>query len=230
MNRITAIKPADKLKRRQKVYLDGRFAFSLAARVAKDACLEVGQELDSERVAALVSEDQRCCSLQHARRYFGYRPQSETELREKMGRKGTPQAEIESACARLKAEGLLDDGSFAQFWKGNRQSFAPRGRQLVCQELRSKGVSEDIIEQVAGEINDNEGAYRAVLDKARRLQFDDYQGTLARLRNYLRRRGFDDEVIQDTLTRILKETGGTNELPSDCHGEEVSHKEVKISD
>ena len=163
-------------------------------------------------------------------RYFGYRPQSEAELKAKLGRKGIPPAEIENTLAGLKAEGLLDDAGFARFWKENRESFAPRSRRLVRQELKRKGVSEAIIEQITGEMNDDENAYRAALDKARRLGSGDLSLFEARLGSCLKRRGFDDEVIQNTLARIRKDAGGTNELFSTYHGEQVSHKEVKISD
>lgn len=207
MSRITAIKPVDKLKRWQKVYLDGRFAFSMAAGVVKEAGLGVGQEVDSERVAALAGHDRQCRLMQHARRYLSYRPQSEAELKKKLARRGAPQSEVETTCARLKVEGLLDDGDFARFWKENRQSFAPRSQRLVCQELRRKGVPEDVIESVVGDINDSESAYCAALAQARRLALGDYQLFCQRLGGYLKRRGFDDEVIQKTLSRIWQEMG-----------------------
>ena len=148
-------------------------------------------------------------------RYFGYRPQSEAELKKKLGRKGIPPAEIENTLAGLKAEGLLDDAGFARFWKENREFFAPRSRRLVRQELKRKGVSEDIIEQITGEMNDDENAYRAALDKARRLASGgDDRLFVERLGGYLKRRGFDDEVIQNAMARIRKDTGGTNGLSS----------------
>lgn len=236
MSRITAIKPADKFKRREKVYLDGCFAFSLTAKAVKESHLKVGQELSDEQVAALVGEDKQNRLLDGARRYFCYRPQSEAELKVKLEHKGVPQSEIEAACARLKSEGLLDDGSFARFWKENRQAFAPRSRRLVRQELKKKGVPEEIIERVAGEIDDGDSAYRAALDKARRLVPCGYQVFSRRLGSYLARRGFSYEVIKPALARVWEEMGGTSGtsvncgLPSAYPVEQVSHKEVKIGD
>lgn len=214
VSKITAITPADKLKRRQKVFLDGRFAFSLAAEVVARAALKVGQVLDSERVTALAGQERLNRSVGRARRYFGYRPQSEAELKEKLGRRGVPASEIETITAQLKAEGLLDDGDFARFWKENRESFGPRSRRLVCLELKRKGVPQDIIERVAGEISDTESAYRAAQGRVRCLSLTDYQIFYRRLGSYLKRRGFDDEVINHTLSRIWQEMGGD---PVNCN-------------
>ncbi|MFH0942183.1 MAG: RecX family transcriptional regulator, partial [Chloroflexota bacterium] len=71
-----------------------------------------------------------------------------------------------------------------------------------------KGVPEDIIERVAGEINDTESAYRAALGRVRCLSLTDYQLFCGRLGSYLKRRGFDDEVISHTLARVWQEMGG----------------------
>ena len=49
--RITAIEPQQKNPQRVNIYLDGEFAFGLAAVVA--AWLRVGQELGEEKIASL---------------------------------------------------------------------------------------------------------------------------------------------------------------------------------
>ncbi len=51
VQRITAIEPQQKNPQRVNIYLDGEFAFGLAAVVA--AWLKVGQELGEEKIASL---------------------------------------------------------------------------------------------------------------------------------------------------------------------------------
>ena len=207
MTRITALKPADRFKRRLKVFLDGKFAFNLEAEVAARADLKVEQELDGAQIEALTRQDQHHRSLNQALRYLSYRPRSEAELREKLRQKGVALPDIENVLVRLKERGLLDDAGFAQFWKENRQSFSPRSKRLVQLELKRKGIPDDVIERVAGEINDEDGAYRAALSKARRLELSDYQLFRRRLGSYLKRRGFDYETINRTVARIWQEWG-----------------------
>ena len=109
--------------------------------------------------------------------------------------------------ARLKERGLVDDLAFAQFWKDNRESFRPRSQWLTRLELRQKGVSEEIIEQVAAQVDDETSAYRAALSKARRLPTADYDGFRRRLGQYLKRRGFGYGLIKPTVERVWQECG-----------------------
>lgn len=173
--------------------------------MAAGAGLKVGQELDGAQVEALTRQDRHHRSLSQALSYLSYRPRSETELREKLKQKGVTLPDIETVLARLKERGLLDDAGFAQFWKENRQSFSPRSKRLVRLELKRKGIPDDVIEGVAGEMNDEDEAYRAALSHAHRLALADYPLFRRRLGSYLKRRGFDYEMINRTVARIWQE-------------------------
>ncbi len=187
------------------VYLDSKFAFSLEAEVVLAERLKVGQELTSEQIRALARADsfQRC--LNAALHYLSYRPRSEFELRERLGRRNFDGDSVEEVLARLKERGLVDDTEFAQFWRDNRQAFSPRSSSLTRLELRRKGVAEEIIGQVVSTVSDGESAYRAALGKARRLPVSDYQSFRRRLGEYLRRRGFSYGVINNTVEQLWRE-------------------------
>src|SRR3990172_8917023 len=118
MPTITAIRP-QKRGKRVNLFLDGRFAFALAKGTAQG--LEVGNELSPEQVQALTRKD----TLERARdfslRLLSYRPRSEKEVRERLGRHGFPPETVEETIARLKDQGLLDEGAFARFWKEGRR-------------------------------------------------------------------------------------------------------------
>jgi len=189
------------------VFLDGEFAFNLEAEVAVRADLRVGQELDGTQIETLTRQNREHRSMSQALSYLSYRPRSETELREKLRQKGIPSPDIETVISKLKERGLLNDGDFARFWKENRQSFSPRSKRLLQLEMKSKGIPKDIIERVASELNDEEGAYRAALSRAPRLEGTDYQLFHQRLGSYLRRRGFNYEIIKRTVARIWQEWG-----------------------
>ncbi|HJW88103.1 MAG TPA: RecX family transcriptional regulator [Dehalococcoidia bacterium] len=131
MPTITAIRP-QKRGKRVNLFLDGRFAFALAKETAQG--LEVGKELSPEQVQALTRND----ALERARdfslRLLSYRPRSEKEVRERLGRHGFPPDTVEETIARLKGQGLLDEGAFARFWKEGRETASPRSRRLIEQE------------------------------------------------------------------------------------------------
>lgn len=190
------------------VFLEGKFAFSLEAEVALKENLQVGQELSEERISSLLGADlfQRC--LNAALGYLGHRPRSEAELRERLGRRGFNGDNVEKVIAKLKGQGLVDDVAFARFWRDNRQTFRPRSRLLTALELRQKGVAREVIDEVMADVDDEDSAYRSARKRAQRLAGADYQDFRHRLGDYLRRRGFDYQVITHTVERLWQETRG----------------------
>jgi len=204
MKKVTAIR-AGKRGKRVNIFLDGSFAFSLEAEVAMKKNLKLEQELSEAEIEALTGADlfQRC--LNAAFRYLGYRPRSEAELRERLKRRGFEAGNVEAALTRLREQGLVDDLAFAQFWKDNRETFRPRSQWLTRLELRRKGVTDNIIDQVVADVDDEDSAYRAAQSRAHRLPDSDYEGFRHRLGGYLKRRGFGYSVINNTVERLWQE-------------------------
>jgi len=205
MRKVTALHEERGGGKRVKVFLDGRFAFSLEAEVAARENLQVGQELSTAQVEALTRAQQFQRCLNAAYRYLGYRPRSESEVRGRLRRRGFDDDCIGAVMAKLKEQGLVDDVAFAQFWKENRESFSPRSQRLTKLELRQKGVTADIIEQVVSDLDEEDSAYRAALNRTRHWPVSDYPNFRRRLAEYLRRRGFDYEVIVHTVERVWQE-------------------------
>ncbi len=210
MKKITALRVSRGRAKRVNVFLDGKFAFSLQAEVVAKEGLQVEQVLSADKIEALARADQFHRYLKAAVHYLSYRPRSESELRERLHRRGFDGDTQEAAIARLREQGLVDDMAFAQFWKDNRESFSPRSRWLTKLELKRKGVASDIIDQVVNVIDDNDSAYRAALSKARSLPQSDYQGFRRRLGGYLQRRGFSYGVINHTVQRLWQEQGSSS--------------------
>jgi len=187
------------------VFLDGKFAFSLEAEVAVREGLRVGQELSAGEIEALAGIDRFHRCLNAAANYLSYRPRSESELRERLHRRGFDGDTVGAVLAGLKEQGLVNDVAFAQYWRDNRESFSPRSQWLTKLELRQKGVADEIIDQVIGAIDDEDGAYRAALNKVRGLRQCDYRSFRRRLGEYLKRRGFGFGVINRVVERMWQE-------------------------
>ncbi len=205
MGKITKIAAGKRPAKRLNVFLDGKFYFSLLAEVAAREGLRVGQELSASEIEELAKSDRYHRCLNAASRYLSYRPRSEAEIRQRLQQRGFDNDSNEKVLARLKEQGLIDDLAFALFWKDNRESFKPRSRWLTGMELRRKGLADSIIEQVVGEVDDSDSAYRAALSRASRLSPSDYEDFRRRIGEYLRRRGFNYEIIKDTVERIWRE-------------------------
>ena len=153
---------------------------------------------------ALLDSSYQSC-LDAACRYLSYRPRSEFELKMRLQRKGFNDSSIQDVLLKLKEQGLLDDLAFAQFWKENRESFSPRSRMMLQKELRQKGVSPYIIEEVAGGIDEEASAYKAAQRKVKRLASADYDNFCRKLGAFLKRRGFNYEVTRYTVNQLWHE-------------------------
>ena len=175
MSVITRLATARSRDKKINIYLDGKYTLSLPSDVVTQEGLKTDQELSASRVKSLAAaEKQRRC-LNAAVLYLSHRPRSEYEVRQRLQRRGFEGDCIEKIITTLKERGHINDASFACFWKENRDDFSPRSRRMTRMELRCKGIDNELIEGIIGEIDNNENAYRAALIKARRLSPSDYR-------------------------------------------------------
>jgi regulatory protein len=206
--KITAIKAGkNPALRRSNVFLNGRYAFSLDDSLITSECLQIGRVLSEEEVNRLLNADRARRCYDAALRLISLRPRSEKEIRDRLIHRFDP-AEVESTITRLKENNLINDAEFARFWIENRETFKPRSRRLLKQELRSKGVDSALIAEITGGLDESEAAYQAGLAKARSLPHSDYLIFRQKLGGYLQRRGFGYNLINSVVRRIWQETAG----------------------
>lgn len=199
---ITALRFQKRNKDRVNVYLDGRFAFGLAAIEA--ACLEVGQALSDTDIARLQKQDEVECAYERALNFLSYRPRSEAEVRRNLSKKNVEKEFIDPVVERLTQAGLLDDQEFARYWVENRLQFKPRGARAIRQELWEKGVSDAIISQVLAGF-DEEAAAREVAEKgAHRLAHLEPRDFRRKLQSHMARRGFSFAVIEPLIEEMIE--------------------------
>ena len=201
---VTVLTVQRKNPNRINVYLDGEFAFGLSRIVA--AWLRIGLLLTEEKIARLKEQDSLEVATQRAVELLSYRPRSEAEIRKRLSEKGFNPSDIEEVMGRLRANGLVNDESFAHTWADNRATFRPRSRRLVAAELRQKGVAEETIEQTIDELpDDGDLAYQSAQRYARRLEGLEWEDFRKKLGGHLGRKGFSYEVVAEVTRRIWKE-------------------------
>ncbi len=200
---ITALKVQKRNPQRVNVYLDGRYAFSLAAIEA--ARLRCGQVLFDEDIEGLKERDSFEKAHDRALRFLSYRPRSEAEVRRYLQGKAVSPAIAEEVIERLTRARLLDDLAFARYWVENRASFNPRGLRVLRYELRQKGLSEETIAQALTDLDEEESAHRVALRRGRRLAHLDQVSFRQKLGAYLLRRGFPHGVVNLVVERAWQE-------------------------
>jgi len=195
-------------RRRVNVFVDGRFALSLALSLVQEKGLHSEMEVTEAELRALREEDERHSAYEAALHLLSYRPRSEKEMRFRLGRRGFAPEVVKEAVTRLRRLHYLDDGAFAQFWTERRDSVSPRSRALIQSELRFKGIDADTASSTVEGLDDEEAAYRAAskrLPAVAGLSRDLFR---RRLGGFLTRRGFAYDVVRRTLERCWSEVGG----------------------
>jgi regulatory protein len=205
--RVTALRPTKRDPDRIAVDLDGSFAFALPATLVGDERIEVGDLLDVDRVTALLAADQASRATEAALVFLSYRPRSEKEVRDRLRRGGYEPDAIEHAIGRLHEWRYLDDADFARRWVENRTAHRPRGKRLLQQELRHKGIDGEIARDAIDDADLDETGAAEALARRRLPSYagDEPTAIRRRLGAYLARRGYGYDVIRIALDRALGE-------------------------
>ncbi len=205
VQRITAIEPQQNNSQRVNIYLDGEFAFGLAAVVA--AWLKVGQDLEEEKIAGLKNQDECETTYQKALHFLSYRLRSSVEVRQNLSRRGISEPLIEKTLNRLQSTGQVNDEAFARSWVENRNTFHPRGKPVLRMELRRKGLSDEIIKSVLDTQGDEAAlAFEAARKYMRRLTSLEWPEFRKKLGDFLARRGFSYATLASVVSEVWKET------------------------
>ena len=186
-------------KERVNVYLDGRYGFAVTLLVA--AGLTKGQFLSDDEIEQLKKQDDQDKAYNHAIYFLGFRSRSQAEIADYLRGKKYPPEVITETINRLIKEDYLSDESFARMWVEDRERFRPRSRRALRYELRQKGVSDDVIENVLADIDEDELAWRAIEAKLRQWKHLDEPDFKKKALGFLSRRGFNYEVARQAVER-----------------------------
>ena len=115
-----------------------------------------GPDADPESVARKILLDQ-----------LTGQARSRKELADKLARKNVPTEIATRLLDRFEEVGLVDDDAFARSWVASRQPGKGLARRALAQELRRKGIDDEVAREALDEIepDDEEAAARALVRK-----------------------------------------------------------------
>jgi regulatory protein len=200
---VTKLEQQKKNPGRINVFLNGEFAFGISRAIAP--WLEEGEELSDTRIKDLQSQDMVGGAYQRAINFLSYRNRSEKEIRLNLLKHQIPEDHILFVLNKLRRNSLVNDHGFAREWVENRNRFKPRGKRALFSELYQKGISNQIIEEVLLDLDEEELALRyghQILPKLKNLDEKAFQ---EKLYGYLSRRGFSYGISKDIISTLLEE-------------------------
>ena len=163
-----------------------------------------GPDADPESVARKILLDQ-----------LTGQARTRKELADRLAKKLVPQEIADRLLDRFEEVGLIDDAAFARLWVDSRQSGKGLARRALAQELRRKGVADDVAREALDEVDpsDEETAARALVAKKIRslTRFDDVTKT-RRLVGMLARKGYPPGLAMGVVREAVR-AGDDADLP-----------------
>lgn len=205
--RVTAITAQEHDPERVNIFLDGVFALGLGLDLVLAEGLAVGDDLDEARVRSLKAADEVGKATMAALNLLARRPRSVREVRDRLRQKGYDVPTIDAAVAKLEGWRYVDDTDFARYWVENRAAHKPRGRRLLEQELRHKGVEREVVRETidAAELDEFAAALELGRSKLRSYAGLEPPVVRRRLGAFLARRGYSFDIVKPVLEQLLGE-------------------------
>ncbi|WP_234434903.1 MULTISPECIES: recombination regulator RecX [Streptomyces] len=132
------------------------------------------------------------------------------QLADALRKREIPDEVADEVLTRLEEVGLIDDAAFAEAWVESRHAVRGLSRRALAQELRTKGVAADLVEQAVSQLDhdDEADAARALVErKLRSTRGLDPQVRTRRLVGMLARRGYSEGLAFRVVRAALEEEG-----------------------
>ncbi len=207
---ITKIERQKRHPDRVNIYLDGEFALGLHKEVIVKFGLRKGDELQSELMDKLNSTEEFTLAKQKALRFLNYRMRSEKEVRTKLIEKEFHLKTIDQVLEYLRSLDFINDIKFAKAFINDFQIKKPAGKRLLQQKLRQKGISNSIIQDILGKVDDsieNKSALEAAKKQLKKYRMSrkkiEPMKQQQQIVRFLQNRGFTWSIISTVLKNIF---------------------------
>jgi regulatory protein len=164
---------------------------------------DLGPEADPESVGRKVLLDQ-----------LTGRARTRHELATKLASKDVPGEIATRLLDRFEEVGLVDDAAFAREWVQQRQGGKGLASRALAQELRRKGVDDEVVRETLDEVDpdaEEQAARRLVQAKLRSVRSLDRDKATRRLVGMLARKGHSSAIA----FRVVREELAADGMPDD---------------
>ncbi|PKB82111.1 MAG: hypothetical protein BZY88_05245 [SAR202 cluster bacterium Io17-Chloro-G9] len=161
--------------------------------------------------------------------FLAHRNRSEAEVRRRLGAHYAAPI-VEQVVQWLRTRGFVDDAALAQEWRQQRERKRPRGEAMIRHELRGLGIDPQVVDQALEGFDARDNAYQAARvwwSKQPSQGALEYGKLRRRLWAYLQRRGFENELIGETVRRLWNELSNPLDSGVNTDGHEQQYPDVE---
>jgi regulatory protein len=198
---ITDLKVQKRDSERFNVYLDGTYYCVLSAEAIVKNQLKIGAAVSREQIDSLQLETEKAQAINKTIKHLGGRLKTKKQVRDYLKTKGYVPAVINEVLDKLNEYSFIDDEQYAQEYI--RCSAKNKGKRRIENELKQKGVAEELIKQKTADI---ENEFESALELAKKYMKNKElsRENSAKLYRYLSYRGF----ASGDIIKVIKKVSG----------------------
>lgn len=201
---ITDIKEQTKDNKRVSVFIDNKFAFGITKIDAIYYRLKINDEISQEKYNKIIEENIFIKARDKALKLLGIRARSRKEIEDKLKADYSSEV-IERVLSLMDKYGYTDDEKFAKAYADDKFKLKGWSNRRIAFELKKKGVSDKIINNLLAESNyDTASAIEKLLLKRLKgktnIDFKEKQKQF----NYLASKGYEFDEIKEAVDKICK--------------------------
>jgi regulatory protein len=205
---ITKLEKQKKAKQRWNIYVDGEFFCGLYEDTILKYGTHVNEELSEKELRDIKNFDEYVYGKNIAYNFLSYRIRTVSEIKKKLKEKKISEKAIVKVLELLEKQKLTDDAGFARALIEERLRLKPVGRKVLRQKLFEKGVpkqiGEEALEKVFSEVDEKDLALENFKKYYPKIRDKEYYEQKRKVFDFLARKGFDFDVINEILREELK--------------------------
>ena len=207
---VTAITQQKKDETRYNVFINGEYAFALPMQDILYFKLKEGREVPEETVEYIQNSLIYIKAQDTALHYIGYKMRTVKEIRIKLAEKEFSEEVIEKVITFLEKYGYADDREYCRKYIKEKLRMKPKSGYALKIELKQRGISSRIIEEVMAETEvDEEGdAFRWLERKSRGIWPPQDDKQKKKLYDFLLRKGYSYDIIGEAFRQMDEAYGG----------------------
>jgi len=197
---ITSVEGSKKNKDKLLIYVDNNFSFSISEEEYVALNLYEDKDITEEEYNHIkyniYYRSAKCIAV----KYLSLKIRTEAKVVEKLVSEAFDEGTIADVIDELKSIGYLNDRIYAQKFLYDRSKLKPKAKKLLRLELLSKGVSEEVADEV---LNDWEIDESVIIENLIKRKFGKYDLTdvkvFKKAFSFLQHRGFSYDLIAEAM-------------------------------
>ncbi|MGM9917181.1 RecX family transcriptional regulator [Anaerotignum sp.] len=207
---VTAIEPQKRDPSRYNIFIDGAYAFALPMQDILYFKLKEGQEVAEETIDFIRKNLIYIKAQDTALHFIGYKMRTVQEIRRKLAEKEFAEETIGEVIAFLEKYGYADDREYCRKYIREKLRMKPKSGYALKIELRQRGISPRIIDEVMAETEMDEAgdAFHWLEKKSRGQWPPENEKKKKQLYDFLLRKGYSYDIIGEAFRQMDEAYGG----------------------